>query len=260
MADAAIKWATKVEGGRAWGLFEGSLDDDDTAPWLADKIALMVGDAVHEVGADKEAIAEHVNKEMIDLLDDLDAVGAVVVQGLTLRSAEAPVEPPPPPPAIGRLPQIGAKPEIAEAERDPLAMTADGLLSPFATGAVLPFIKGAPSPKPSADDATPDPQASDPQAGATAYMPAFEDIAALPFDEDHPDLTVEQYASFCVERALDPDHASTTAARYRVLTEQALKSLDSQWRQRFEAEGQLYDRWRTAYEQYEAWIRVQKKK
>lgn len=116
-------------------------------------------------------------------------------------------------------------------------------------GPAVPFRPGPGAPPP------PGPEAHD-MAGATGFMPPLEDLAdPIPFDQKPPELSVEQYASLCVERALNPGDDSAVAKRYQVLTEQALRSLDARWRQRFETEGELYRRWQQAFSQYEAWLK-----
>ena len=73
-----------------------------------------------------------------------------------------------------------------------------------------------------------------------------------------PDLSLEQYASLCVERALYPGNDLQVAERYKLLTAEALQKLDASWRKRFAAEGNLQARWQQAYSQYEAWLRGHK--
>ena len=100
------------------------------------------------------------------------------------------------------------------------------------------------------------------QSGETAFLPPIEGLDdPLPFDQlsldqldNLPDLTVEQYASLCVERALYPAQSDQVAQRYRVLTAQALAQLDDTWRNKFAAQGELQSRWQQSYAAYERWL------
>lgn len=96
-------------------------------------------------------------------------------------------------------------------------------------------------------------------AGETAFVSALDVEEALPFGSEVPELTVEQYASLCVERTMRPGQEGDVAKRYKVLTEQALRAVDERFRQRFANEGELLRRYQTAYARYEAWLRDQKK-
>jgi hypothetical protein len=154
--------------------------------------------------------------------------------------AAAPVMPAMAPPAMAP-PMASPAPGIDH--------TAFGAVAPV--GDAIPFRPGAaPAPPVAGHDER------NHMAGATGFMPPLEDLAdPIPFERMPPELTVEQYASLCVERALHPGQDAAVAQRYRVLTEQALQSLDAHWRQRFQAEGELHRRWQEAYTQYEAWLR-----
>jgi hypothetical protein len=89
------------------------------------------------------------------------------------------------------------------------------------------------------------------QVGETAFLAPIEGLDAI------PNLTVEQYASLCAERALSPQHAPAIAQRYKVLSDQALQTLDAQWQQRLHSHGDLYRQFQHVYAQWEAWLRSQ---
>jgi hypothetical protein len=152
------------------------------------------------------------------------------------RGAQAPVAPPV---------AIPAPPPTAASVNETALATPVVHIDP------LPFTQG--------DGAAPPPAAMGPgdQAGETAFLPPIEGLD-IPDPSDVPELSVEQYASLCVERTVNPAAAGEAAKRYRVLTEQALQSLDEQWRSRFSAEGELQQRYQQAYAQYEAWLKRQK--
>ena len=154
--------------------------------------------------------------------------------------------PPPPMPPMAQPPM--AHPPMAQPPAG-VDHTAFGAVAPV--GDVVPFrADAALAPPPPSQNEAHD------LAGATGFMAPLEDLAdPIPFDKQPPELTVEQYASLCVERALNPGQDVAVAQRYRVLTEQALERLDAHWRQRFQAEGELHRRWQEAYTQYEAWLR-----
>ncbi len=73
-----------------------------------------------------------------------------------------------------------------------------------------------------------------------------------------PELTIEQYASLCVERAMNPGAEGQVAQRYEVPSPEALQALDARWHQSLQADGALNGRFQQAYAQYEAWLRSQK--
>jgi len=130
----------------------------------------------------------------------------------------------------------------------------------------LPFSGSAAAP-PSANEAAERASDSIDATAFTAPIAGLEDLAdALPFDTDAaelpdiPDLTVEQYASLCVEREINPDQQQETLARYKVLTEQALRTLDERWQHRFATEGDLQQRWQQAFTQYQAWLKSRSSK
>lgn len=127
--------------------------------------------------------------------------------------ARAPAAPSPPvifiPPATGGSgPSPWAKGDASAP--DPMAMTADGA-TPHAGHNPLPFKEGA--------VATPPKKLSlEPHAamGQTAPVSKKRSKNVLPFGGKPPPLTLEQYAYFCVERALWPAHQVQTCAKYGV--------------------------------------------
>ena len=64
-----------------------------------------------------------------------------------------------------------------------------------------------------------------------------------------PELTVEQYASLCVEIALSPDRLDYTLYRYHITAEQRA-ALDTHWRARFAAEPALRAAFAQAFAAY----------
>jgi hypothetical protein len=273
MTSAPIPWAASFAvtdpdvgamKGRARGFFDGTLADPAAAPWLTKHIAMQVTPAIFDAAPkpslavlDKQAVAALINARIVQALTESAAVGVVVVEAIDVTTpapaaARAHVAAPLPafePPRM-RLPPAPVVSEIGDV--DPLNVTASGAIT-VDPRTIMPFVAGKAVAPPSALGST-----AGARAGATAAMPAFDDVGVLPFDDGTPRLTVEQYASLCVERALDPHHEGEIAKRYKILTEEALRSLDARWRRRFEAEGALQQRWQTAYAQYKAWIESQK--
>jgi hypothetical protein len=66
-------------------------------------------------------------------------------------------------------------------------------------------------------------------------------------------LSLEQYASLCVEIAAEPAKLDETLLRYRITAEQRT-ALDAYWRRRFAAEGQLWLAFDRAYAAYKKWL------
>ena len=130
------------------------------------------------------------------------------------------------------------------------------------TAFAIPTIGEPALPFQQAPAKTPPPAAVGPsvQSGETAFVPTIEvPDEPPPVPENLPELSVEQYASLCVDRTMSPGAEAEVAQRYRVLTIEALRALDARWSQRFQAEGELYHHWQQAYAQYEAWVRSQKR-
>jgi hypothetical protein len=90
---------------------------------------------------------------------------------------------------------------------------------------------------------------------------------ALPFSTRTPaappgeasTLTVEQYASLCVDLAGDPARAAETLRRYHLSPEQK-RAIDAEWHARFAREPSAWLAWDRAYKTYQAWIAGQKGK
>jgi hypothetical protein len=124
----------------------------------------------------------------------------------------------------------------------------------------LPFQAGvAVAPASAVDDHQPHSQ-----TGETAFLSADAINAALPFDDDDvpedDSLTVEQYASLCVDRVMSPGGEDEVAQRYQIATREALRALDERFRDRFAREGELLNRYNTAYARYQEWLRSQPKR
>jgi hypothetical protein len=160
-------------------------------------------------------------------------VGFRLASPVTHAVAPAPLPPPAPTAVVAPPP-----PAIPATDQTALAI-------PIIAGPALPFQPGPARPPP--------PVGPSVQSGETAFVPVIEAL------DDLPDLTVEQYASLCVERVMRPGAEAQVAQRYRVLTQEALQALDARWSRRFQTEGELHRRWQQAYAQYEAWVRSQKR-
>jgi len=237
-------------------VFTGSLDDDSDEEFLTQKVALVLDESILEVCPTiwdapnrKSEVAAHLSKLLLPTLQSLGAVGSLEVQGIQL------VGEPPQPKVEVELGHVAAVVPIATSPVQTAAQTGVDqtafAMTPLVDEPVLPF-SGDAAPPPSGA-----PQLSeDDLAGATAFMAALEDLDdPIPFEQKPPELSLEQYASLCVERTLQPGRESEVAKRYQILTAQALHALDARWRQRFHNEGELFRRWQHAYAQYEAWVR-----
>lgn len=67
-----------------------------------------------------------------------------------------------------------------------------------------------------------------------------------------PSLTVEQYASLCVELTCQPERAAEALARYRISPAQK-ELFDGQFRERFAKDPGLREIWDHAYRTYREW-------
>ncbi len=120
------------------------------------------------------------------------------------------------PPAIVATPRVGRLPD----QGDPLGRTADGGASPLVRS------ESKPLPFEEKKKASPKKLSLEPHAamGQTAPLGAKKKKSTMPFKaipeeavEAAPSargLNLEQYAYFCTERALWPDHAAQTCAKY----------------------------------------------
>jgi hypothetical protein len=140
----------------------------------------------------------------------------------------------------------------------------------FESGAALPFAPERPSPSQAPASAAAQARGAAPAAGAGGTMDVgalFESGAALPFpaaaaaaapQPPVPELSLEQYASLCVELHLHPDRAAAIVARYHLSTE-AAAAIDARWRARIGADASLGAAFAGAYASYRAWLLAQRR-
>jgi len=234
-----------VYNGRAFGVFEGEVPDGLDS-WVGTILSQHLHSTLEpgpellakDLGSLSQALTDAARDELAAQgVDGIATVTSCSLKGEQLEVEEA-APAASPSPMAAPVPTPPVVPPIPPPTTDLNETAAVGQLSPLAK-MPLPFRPapgGAPRPQqePLADD------------------------HVLPFVDDLPDLSVEQYASLCVERTLNPETQKEVAQRYRILTAQALRTLDDQWRQRFAKEGELQSRWQQAYTQYETWLRSQK--
>jgi hypothetical protein len=152
-------------------------------------------------------------------------------------AATAPAAPPPPrpPPPRPVPPPPPSRPAASAPEPDGMEGTVMGAISPFASGAPLPFVKAPPKPA-SPPAAAPSPPVAAPSPAVAAASPPAG-------------LTLEQYASLCAELAFSPAQADATLGRYRV-SAAGKAELDQYWGARLAADPALNTKWREAYQIY----------
>jgi hypothetical protein len=90
-------------------------------------------------------------------------------------------------------------------------------------------------------------QAPVPAGSSTGLRPAEPGSASYPAG-----LSLEQYASLCVELAVEPAKAAETLLRYRLDAEQK-RALDDHWQRRIHAEPGARARFDQAYTAYQQW-------
>jgi hypothetical protein len=114
------------------------------------------------------------------------------------------------------------------------AVDATALTPALSTEDVLPFENAPAAPPPSSGD---EPH---PELGGTALVEALVLADVLPFKSDDPSssprLTLEQYASFTVERDLYPARVAETRARYGLADAAAEADNDRHWSARAAAD------------------------
>jgi hypothetical protein len=91
-----------------------------------------------------------------------------------------------------------------------------------------------------------------PFQNATPPKPAGPPAPPRPAAPPGPSLTLEQYASLCVEMALDPGRSGETLHRYGLTGEQA-SDVDAQWKARVAADPNVRAAFDLAYASYRAW-------
>lgn len=148
------------------------------------------------------------------------------------KSAESPLAKPatkteqPPLPPAHSLGQTKDMPDLAQIARS-----------------ITPFKGKAPT------DTQPKPA---PIASPPTAPPAMVSPPETP--RDVPELTLEQYASFCAELELAPNREQETLRRYHVRNDQK-GPLDSYWTSRFLAEPQTHAAYRHAKSTYATWLK-----
>ncbi|AUX42703.1 uncharacterized protein SOCE26_041360 [Sorangium cellulosum] len=127
-------------------------------------------------------------------------------------------------------------------------------------GTVLPF---APSAKPAQPARAPE-TVQAPRAPETAQAPRAPETARPPqgppaaapagsAGPSSPTLSLEQYASLCVELTLHPGRVEETLKRYRINEEQRAK-LDAYWQARIAGDPGVASAWKRAYVFYRDWL------
>ena len=138
----------------------------------------------------------------------------------------------------------------------------------FSGGAALPFgdrPSGLPiQPEQSQKLQNPKTPPAHQASGTQDVSSLFETGAPLPFEPqtpvkpspsrpEMPNLSLEQYASLCVELHLGPERADETFGRYGIARE-VRASVDAFWQRRLAAEPSLYQAYVQAYNVYKAWL------
>lgn len=181
-----------------------------------------------------------------------------------------PVAPPVPavaPPAYVPPAYVPAVPPAAALRGTSLAVDIPSHAAlPFARGSSSPLAPGEAPPASIARPAPPSPKASSDlrETSAVFFAPQSQ---AMPFSTRTPatppgeasSLTVEQYASLCVDLAGDHAHTAETLRRYHLSPEQK-QAIDAEWHARFARDPSAWLAWDRACKTYQAWIAGQKGK
>ncbi len=133
----------------------------------------------------------------------------------------------------------------------------------FSTGAALPF-GDRPSSLPAEPEKPKAPAAVHQASGTQDVGALFQTGAALPFGPQEPmkpspsrpelpNLSLEQYASLCVELHLAPDRSDEIFRRYGI-PQDVRASVDAYWQRRLSAEPPLYQAYAQAYNAYKTWL------
>lgn len=98
-----------------------------------------------------------------------------------------------------------------------------------------------------------------PFAGSKGPPPAPPPPIVVSPPQELPSLSIEQYASLCVELELEPSQTTETLLRYR-LTPSLRAKLDAAWRDRMARASDVYTAWSKAVTQYKTWKLQQPKR
>lgn len=178
-------------------------------------------------------------------------------------AASAPPAPPAPPPAP-------PAPPLPAVKRPPAALSGTSMRILAPKGPALPFA-AASSAAPPPDAAPSAPAVKRPPAAlsGTSMAVVVPKAAALPFPQAAPapgdtaraapeppvQLTLEQYASLCVELGVEGAQAEETLARYGLTVEQG-RAIDLHWKARVAAEPAARATFDRAYEAYRSWLQA----
>jgi len=125
-------------------------------------------------------------------------------------------------------------------------------------GKALPFD---PSAKPALSE-------SEAQALVPKGMRGFKDLGGtepsaaaprgptLPFRASPP-LSLEQYASLCVELSMSPAQAPSILSRYRIDEEQR-RRVEDYWREQMQSDAEVREAWNKACKTFRAWLEGQR--
>lgn len=130
----------------------------------------------------------------------------------------------------------------------------------------VPFEGSAEPLPPSREARSPSEPRGCPQAGETAELTLEQVRAAaeaVPFSPkrptmaEHPELTLEQYASYSAESTVKPSERARIMTSYGIASHAARAALSVYWGKRFEEEPELKVRFDKLQQQYVAWLRAQ---
>jgi hypothetical protein len=138
---------------------------------------------------------------------------------------------------------------VAPAEAAPPVKRAPAALSGTSMGHVIPKGPALPFAAPPAS-AAPQAAAPAPAPAAPALSPAAQPPAA---PAQAPALTLEQYASLCVDLSVDVAKTGETLQRYGMTMDQA-RALDAYWKGRVASEPAVREAFDRAYAAYRTWL------
>ena len=188
---------------------------------------------------------------------------AAEIPAVVAPAAPEPAPPPPPPPRAVEPPAYMPAPaKLPDLRGTSLAVDVP-------SRAALPFDRGGAGQRPPeeappasiarGEPARPRAPSDLRETSAVFFAPGSQ---AMPFSTKTPAaappaetsaLTVEQYASLCVDLTANPAHAVETLRRYHLSPEQKC-TIDAEWHARFAREPSAWLAWDRACKTYQAWI------
>ena len=163
-----------------------------------------------------------------------------------------------PPPSVARPPSHLAA--TAESFQIPSHLRTPAAALPFNKGALSSeFVASASAPR----QAPPEspalgetmPLGANLLAQIQSSLPFAKKVGAEPKGQESRRLTIQAYASLCVELRVMPEKTATTLAKYQIVDTAMQRAVDDEWKARFTAYPDVHHAWQKLCIEYSEWLR-----